>query len=123
MVIQATALAKTTRSSLNWADARRRVISHYREWQKAVPEIQKIYTLDIPVPTIRAKIRQEFERQRHVQQLPVVDVLLQKGHAEYQETVNYWKQLPHVMKFFRAEEDPRARVSGAFMENFLQGRN
>lgn len=43
-----------------------------------------MYSLNIPVSAIRTKIRQEFERHRFVNQLPVVDMLLFKSHAEYQ---------------------------------------
>lgn len=40
-----------------------------------------------------------------------------------QETLNYWKQLPHILKYFRAEEDPTARLPKNFMSGFLEGRN
>lgn len=43
-----------------------------------------MYELNMPVSTIRTKIRQEFERHRYVNQLPVVDVLIAQSHAEYQ---------------------------------------
>jgi hypothetical protein len=43
-----------------------------------------MYSLNLPVSAIRTKIRQEFERHRFVNQLPVVDMLLFKSHAEYQ---------------------------------------
>jgi NADH dehydrogenase (ubiquinone) 1 alpha subcomplex subunit 6 len=33
---------------------------------------------------VRTKVRQEFERHRYVQQLPVVDMLLFQSHAEFQ---------------------------------------
>lgn len=52
-----------------------------------------------------------------------MDVLLQHSHAEYQEMLNYWKQISHVMKYFRAEEDPRAKVPDGFMSNFLEVRS
>lgn len=48
------------------------------------PEIQSMYSLNIPVSRIRTKTRQEFERHRYVAQLPVVDVLLFQSHQEYQ---------------------------------------
>ena len=48
------------------------------------PEIQSMYSLNQPVSEIRTKIRQEFERHRYVNQLPVVDMLLFQSHAEYQ---------------------------------------
>ena len=37
-----------------------------------------------------------------------------------QETMNYWKQLPHIMKYFRTEEDPTARLPKNFMSGFLE---
>jgi NADH dehydrogenase (ubiquinone) 1 alpha subcomplex subunit 6 len=63
------------------------------------PEITKQYLLSLPPPAIRAKIRQEFERHRYVQQLPVVDMLITKSNMELQETMNYWKQISHIMKW------------------------
>lgn len=48
------------------------------------PEIQQMYALNIPVSTIRTKIRQEFERHRYVNQLRTVDVLLFHSHQEFQ---------------------------------------
>lgn len=103
------------------------------------PEIQSMYSLNMPVSNIRTKIRQEFERHRYVAQLNTVDVLLFNSHQEYQvcaatsrrqiiakangsgkETLNYWKQLTHVLKYFRAEEDPKARLPQNFIQGFLE---
>jgi len=51
------------------------------------------------------------------------DVLIYNSHAEFQETLNFWKQLTHVLKYFRAEEDPKARLPKTFIAGFLEGRN
>lgn len=40
-----------------------------------------------------------------------------------QETLNFWKQLTHVLKYFRAEEDPKARLPKTFIAGFLEVRN
>jgi NADH dehydrogenase (ubiquinone) 1 alpha subcomplex subunit 6 len=83
-----------------------------------------MYSLSIPTSTIRTKIRQEFERHRFVNQIPIIDVLLQQSHAEFQETLNYWKQLNHVLKYFRVEEDEKARLpKSGWIGAFLEGRN
>ncbi|CAG7929516.1 unnamed protein product [Penicillium olsonii] len=123
MTINPTYLAQRTRSSVNWGDAKYRVLKSYREWLRASPEIQTMYSLGMPVSAIRTKIRQEFEKHRYVAQIKTVDVLLYKSHAEFQETLNYWKQLSHVMKYFRPEEDPGARLPRNFVSGFLEGRN
>ena len=79
-----------------------------------------LYLLDVPTPAVRAKIRQEFERNRFVKQLPVVDVLVTKSDIEFQETMNYWKQTAQLMKYFRAEENPHVVPPRDFMTAFLE---
>lgn len=46
--------------------------------------MQTMYNLPMPISVMRTRIRQEFERHRYVNKLPVADVLLFKSHAEYQ---------------------------------------
>ncbi|KAK3169449.1 hypothetical protein OEA41_008832 [Lepraria neglecta] len=48
------------------------------------PEIQQMYSLNMPVSNIRTKVRQEFERHRYVNKLPVVDMLIMQNDAEFQ---------------------------------------
>lgn len=48
------------------------------------PEIQQMYSLNMPVSQVRTKVRQEFERHRYVNKLPVVDMLLFRSHTEFQ---------------------------------------
>lgn len=48
------------------------------------PEIQTMYSIPQPVSAIRTRIRQEFERHRFVNKLPVVDMLLLQNNADYQ---------------------------------------
>lgn len=53
---------------------------------------------------MRAKYREKFEQNKHIEDLAVIDVMLHKGRVEYQETINAWKQVPHLMKLFAEEE-------------------
>ncbi|POR34821.1 NADH-ubiquinone oxidoreductase 14.8 kDa subunit [Tolypocladium paradoxum] len=124
MAITPTQFAKKTTQSTSWGDAKRRVLSSYREWIRGAPEIQTMYNMPLPVSAIRTRIRQEFERNRYVSKLPVVDVLLFKSHTEYQETMNFWKQTTHVMSYFKGENfrDDK-RLPSNFMAGFLEGRN
>lgn len=43
-----------------------------------------MYNVPLPVSIIRTRMREEFEKYRYVNKLPVVDVLLFQSHAEYQ---------------------------------------
>ena len=56
------------------------------------PEICQLYAVPVSPSLVRLKIRQDFERNRHIQDLGVIDMLLHKNQQEYQETVNAWKQ-------------------------------
>ena len=71
-------------SAVNWADAQRRVVKSYREWVRSAPEIQQMYSLNMPISALRTKMREEFEKHRYVANLQTVDILLFKSHAEYQ---------------------------------------
>jgi len=82
-----------------------------------------MYSLNMPVSRIRTKVREEYEKHRYVSNIQAVDVLLQQSHAEFQETLNFWKQSTHVMKYFRTEEDDNARLPKNFISGFLEGRN
>lgn len=48
------------------------------------PEIQQMYSLNMPVSAIRTKMREEFERHRYVSKLKTTDVLLFNSHSEFQ---------------------------------------
>ncbi|KAK6843767.1 nadh-ubiquinone oxidoreductase kda subunit [Apiospora arundinis] len=124
MAVTPTQFAKTTAQSANWDVAKRRVLAAYREWIRAAPEIQTMYSVPFPVSVIRTRMREEFERHRFVNKIPVVDVLLMQNNAEYQETMNFWKQTTHVMSYF-PEENFRGheRLPKSFMQGFLEGRN
>uniref|UniRef100_A0A8H7NAC5 NADH-ubiquinone oxidoreductase 14.8 kDa subunit n=1 Tax=Bionectria ochroleuca TaxID=29856 RepID=A0A8H7NAC5_BIOOC len=124
MAITPTQFAKKTAQSANWGEAKRRVLASYREWIRAVPEMQTMYNLPMPISTIRTRIREEFERQRYVDKLRVADVLIFKSHAEYQEMMNFWKQTTHVMSYFK-DENFRGdkRLPSSFISGFLEGRN
>ena len=48
------------------------------------PEITQMYSLGMPVAKLRAKMREEFEKHRFVNNLQAVDVLIMQSHMEYQ---------------------------------------
>ncbi|KAK0710960.1 NADH-ubiquinone oxidoreductase 14.8 kDa subunit [Lasiosphaeris hirsuta] len=124
MAISPTQFAITTRQSANWSEAKRQVLATYRAWIRGAPEIQTMYSVPLPVSAIRTRIRQEFERNRFVNKLSVVDVMIFQSHADYQETMNFWRQTTHIMSYFK-EENFRGdrRLPSNFMTGFLEGRN
>lgn len=85
-------LAKTVKLATTMEEARIRSIDAYRHWYRSAPEICSLYALNVSPSSIRLKIRQDFERNRSIKDLAVINVLLHKNHIEYQETMNCWKQ-------------------------------
>ncbi|PWN26307.1 NADH dehydrogenase, alpha subcomplex, subunit 6 [Jaminaea rosea] len=106
-------------SSLSESRARSRAL--YRDFYRSAPEICTLYALDVPPSTLRAKIRTKFEERRHITDMSVLDVLLHKARVDYQETMNAWKQTPHVMKMFAAEE--AQPMPETFLEKFYASKD
>ncbi|KAI0287879.1 NdufA6 NADH-ubiquinone oxidoreductase 14.8 kDa subunit [Russula brevipes] len=114
-----TRLARAATVSTGSAHQRTRVLDLYREWIRGVrTEICTLYCLDVPPSAVRAVIRQRFEKNRYVSDAKVIDVLIHKSRQEYQETVNFWKQEPHVLGPFLGN---RERPHRTFMQKFLEG--
>ncbi|CAO1615942.1 unnamed protein product [Parajaminaea phylloscopi] len=114
-------LAQRTVVSHNFAEAQARSRALYRDYYRSAPEICSLYALDVPPSTMRAKIRQKFEANKHIKDIAVLDVMLHKGRVDYQETMNAWKQIPHIMKWFAEEEAvPQPET---FLEKFYASRD
>ena len=68
---------------------------------------------------MRAVIRQRFERNRHLTDSNLIDILLHKSRLEYQETMNFWKQEPHVLGPLLTGN--RERPHRTFLQKFFEG--
>ncbi|KAI8990436.1 NADH-ubiquinone oxidoreductase Complex1 subunit [Trametes punicea] len=113
-------LARTARISGSAEDARKRVIQLYRDWYRSAPEICSLYALNVTPAYVRQCIRARFEEDRYVTDTRLIDILIQKGRQEYQETLNCWKQLDHIMGILLA---PRGRPQRTFLQKFYEGRD
>ncbi|KAF8578893.1 NdufA6 NADH-ubiquinone oxidoreductase 14.8 kDa subunit [Ramaria rubella] len=112
-------LARTTRSSSSPSEARSRVIQLYRDWYRAAPEIVSLYGLTVTPTLIRQRMREEFERNRYVDDIRVIDRLALKWQQEYQETMNCWKQEPHILGMLL---QPKDRPRETFLQKFYKGK-
>lgn len=122
MGTQATAYAKTSQFLTTRAMQRENVLSLYRQFMRHAPTFGATYELPYSAAKIRTKIRQEFERNRYATDAGVITVLHAKGQMEFQETINFWKQFPHVYHFFESEEGTVEKPkSDHFVDRFIHG--
>ncbi|KAJ7590468.1 hypothetical protein C8J56DRAFT_1004194 [Mycena floridula] len=114
-------LARATRSSVNPAEGRSRVLQLYRDWYRSAPEVVSLYALNVSPAYYRHQIRLRFERNRQITDPKAIDVLITKSRQEYQETLNLWKQPDHVMGILL--EPAKDRSNRTFLEKFFEGRD
>lgn len=115
----ATEFAETTRRAVTSGQVRTRTLHLYRKYMRYSREFCDLYELDMPVSTVKTKIRQEFERQRFITNIGVANQLLLKGQLEFQELVNFWKQQCHVMRYFEDQSEGVGKQT--FIKDFLRG--
>ncbi len=74
-----------------------------------------MYHIPKPVSAIRARMRQEFERQRFVNKLPVVDVLLFKSAADYQVSISTSRPRSRGVRLGVGETGPTPVANAAYI--------
>jgi len=100
------------------AEARKRVLNLYKAWYRHIPYMVLEYDLPKNEAQCRAKMREEFEKNRFVKDVRVIDLLVIKGQMELVDTVKRFKQKGHVMAYFKTTIDPKP---DDFLSKFFTG--
>ncbi|KAG5680377.1 hypothetical protein PVAND_009886 [Polypedilum vanderplanki] len=104
--------------SVDRDEAKRRVLSLYKAWFRTIPFI--LHKFDIPKneEQCRAKLREEFLKNKDVTDVRVIDMLVIKGQMELKEVTMQWKQKGHVMNYWKETVEPKPQD---FLSKFLSG--
>ncbi|KAJ1532271.1 hypothetical protein ONE63_000887 [Megalurothrips usitatus] len=106
--------------SVSHNEARSRALALYKAWYRQIPHI--VNEIDIPKSTkqCREKLREEFAKHKDVKDVRVIDMLIIKGQMELKETVQKWKQVGHVMNYWKETVNKKPTD---FLSKFLEGKD
>ncbi|KAK7112724.1 NADH dehydrogenase [ubiquinone] 1 alpha subcomplex subunit 6-like [Littorina saxatilis] len=106
--------------STNHHEAKRRVLNLYKAWYRQIPYVVKDFDVPISVKMGREKVREMFNKNKHITDIRTIDLLVIKGQMELVETAQIWKQRPHIMKYF---EDTVNERPADFLGKFYDGHD
>lgn len=70
----------------------------YTQTNREVPRVLTIYDIDTPIPEAKASIRSQFEKYASIKDGRVVDMLVEKGYMDLEETLLQHKQRSHLLR-------------------------
>jgi hypothetical protein len=67
---------------------------------RELPRVLAIYDIDLPLKDARSAIRGHFADNAHLRDDRVIDMVLEKGYMELEETLLQHKQRSHLLRTF-----------------------
>lgn len=65
---------------------------------RELPRVLTIYDIDTPLPEARAAIRSKFEHYGQIKDTRVLDMLIEKGYMDLEETLLQHTQRSHLLR-------------------------
>jgi len=87
----------------------------YRRAMRSAPRIIQLYELPYSVDEVRKRIAQEFKKHKNLDDVETINMLWAKGKMELDETLMFWKQRGHILRYF----GPRQQEEDGFLEKFF----
>jgi len=107
-------------SSLDKAEAQRKVRSLYKAWCRQIPYMKIHYGLYHADTELHKKMKQQFLKHKTVEDIRVIDYLIFRGQLELYEVVNHHKTKAHVLHYWK-DETPQFQKPKDFLGKFLDG--
>uniref|UniRef100_A0A7S2XS79 Complex 1 LYR protein domain-containing protein n=1 Tax=Attheya septentrionalis TaxID=420275 RepID=A0A7S2XS79_9STRA len=92
----------------------------YRSICKEVPRVLTIYDIDMPLPEARAAVRSHFERNAAIKDDRVLEMLVERGYMELEETLLQHKQRPHLLRTLEGYLTPEGATRKRLTANSTQ---
>mmetsp|Transcript_17424 Transcript_17424/g.24603 ORF Transcript_17424/g.24603 Transcript_17424/m.24603 type:complete len:124 (+) Transcript_17424:90-461(+) len=89
----------------------------YRSIIKEVPRVLTIYDIDLPLDEARSTIRKSFDKYKDVKDQRVIDMLIEVGYMDLEETLLQHKQRSHLIRNFSG----MVEVKGAARKRVMAG--
>jgi len=89
-------------------------------FSQELPKVLSIYDIDIPVPQARLYVKEHFTQNSHIEDPRVIDMLVNKGYMELEETLMQWKQKAQLMRVFE-ERYVRKSDEDVMLDEFFSG--
>jgi NADH dehydrogenase (ubiquinone) 1 alpha subcomplex subunit 6 len=77
----------------------------YRSVIKELPRVLTIYDVDIPLAEAKQTIRGRFNKYENIQDERVVDMLIEKGYMDLEETLLQHTQRSHLIRSLSADAE------------------
>ena len=84
---------------------------------REVPRVLTIYDIDTPEDEARASIRAQFSKYSNIQDERVVDMLVEKGYMELEETLLQHKQRSHLLRNLSLNTEMKGSMRKRLMED------
>ena len=107
--------------SVDRDEARRRVLSLYKAWYRQIPYIEMEYKIPRSKDQMKAKLREMFDKNKHITDIRVIDMLALKGQMELVEVVKHWKQSCHIMDYWKETHELESKPKD-FLSKFYSGQ-
>ena len=84
---------------------------------RELPRVLTIYDIDTPEDEARASIRAQFEKYSNIKDERVVDMLVEKGYMDLEETLLQHKQRSHLLRNLSLNREMMGSMRKRLSEN------